>query len=309
MANPGHKPGPTRADEKADMSRGGEEGPLAIVCGGGILPFVVADAVARRGRQAVLFALREFADDSRVVGYRHHWISFGQVGAFLGLLRKEGCRELVFIGSVVRPALWRLRFDLGALRVLPRVAKAFRGGDNHLLSGLVRILEQDGFHVVGAHEVAPEILVGEGVIGRQQPSERDRSDIERGLALIAAIGAYDVGQAVVVADNRVLAIEAAGGTDEMLAHIAELRQKGRIRSAAGRGVLVKAPKPDQERRVDLPSLGPLTVEGVARAGLAGVAVMAGATVIAEPARVAEAADRAGIFVAGVPAAAGRLVPP
>ena len=85
------------------MSRGGEEGPLAIVCGGGILPFVVADAVARRGRQAVLFALREFADDSRVVGYRHHWISFGQVGAFLGLLRKECCRELVFIGSVVRP--------------------------------------------------------------------------------------------------------------------------------------------------------------------------------------------------------------
>ena len=137
-------------------------------------------------------------------------------------------------------------------------------------------------------------------MGSRQPSEIDRLDIQRGLALLHATGPFDVGQAAVVSDNRVLAIEAAEGTDQMLERLAELRGK---RPASGpgkaRGVLVKAPKPAQDRRIDLPSIGPRTVEGVARAGLAGIAVVAGSTIVAEPDRIAAVADNADVFVVGV----------
>jgi DUF1009 family protein len=137
----------------------------------------------------------------------------------------------------------------------------------------------------------------EGALGRERPNDRDRGDIAKGLALLSAASPFDVGQAVVVADARVLAIEAAEGTDRMLARVAELRQSGRI--ASGRGVLVKAAKRNQDRRLDLPSIGPQTVESAARAGLAGIAVVAGSTIVAEPTRIGATADRAGLFVLGV----------
>jgi DUF1009 family protein len=229
-------------------------------------------------------------------------MAIGQYGWFRSTTRREGCRDVVLIGSVVRPALSQLRFDLGTLKALPRLVVLYRGGDNHLLSGFIKLMEQDGFRILGAQEIAPEILVPAGALGRYTAAERDRSDIARGLALIATMGDFDVGQAVVVVDNHVLAVEAIEGTDQMLSRIAELRQSGRIRAPAGRGVLVKAPKPRQDRRIDLPSIGPHTIEGVARAGLAGVAVVADATIIAEPEKVASAADDVKVFVVGVPGA-------
>jgi hypothetical protein len=165
------------------------------------------------------------------------------------------------------------------------------------MSGIMKVFEERGFRPVGAHEIAPEILMPEGVVGRFQPSEGDRVDIALGLALLRAIGRFDVGQGTIVSGGHVLAVEAAEGTDEMLAQVAELRRKGRIRSSGG--VLVKAPKPGQDRRIDLPTIGPQTVAGAARAGLAGIAVVAGEAIVAEPERVAQAADRERIFIVGV----------
>jgi len=275
------------------------EGPLAIICGGGALPFAVADAVMRRGRSVVLFPVRGWVDPQAVARYPHHFIEIGRYGRFHRQATAAGCRDVVMIGAALRPALRDIRFDWQALRELPSVIKMFRGGDNHLLSILARLFEKRGFRFLGAHEVAPEILVPQGAIGRREPAPRDRADIARGVALLSAIGPFDVGQAVVVADNYVLAVEAAEGTDRMLARIAELRSAGRVRSTMGTGVLVKMPKPAQDRRFDLPAIGPSTVAGTARAGLAGIAVMAGAAIIAEPAEVGAAADRAGIFVIGI----------
>lgn len=275
------------------------QGPLALICGGGSLPLAVADAVAAGGRRVVLFPLRGAAEGTPVERHRHHWIYVGQIGKFLKLARAEGCRDVVFIGALVRPSIWQVHPDLVGLSFLPKVLRAFRGGDDHLLSGMGKLLEDEGLRLLGAHEVAPQILVPEGALGRVQLSERDRTDIALGLDYLHAAGPFDVGQAVIVADRHVLAVEAAEGTDGMLARVAELRANGRIRAPTGRGVLVKAPKPHQDRRFDLPSIGPKTVEGVARAGLAGVAVLAGETIVAEPAAMAAAADKAGLFVVGV----------
>ena len=274
-----------------------DDGALAIICGGGTLPFAVADAVTKYGRRVVLFAIRGWADPKRVVDYPHYWAALGQFGAFCRLARREGCQDVVLIGSMMRPAIWQIRPDLKTLRLLPRIFGIFRGGDDYLLKGVAAIFEEHGFRLLGAHAVAPEILMPEGTLGRERPTERDNADIAKGLAFLTAASPFDVGQAVVVADARVLAIEAAEGTDSLLERIAQLRQTGRI--ASGRGVLVKAAKRNQDRRLDLPSIGPQTVEGAARAGLAGIAVVAGSTVVAEPAQIGAVADRAGLFVLGL----------
>jgi len=174
-----------------------------------------------------------------------------------------------------------------------------RGGDDRLLKGVAAIFEEHGFRLVGAHQIAPDILMPEGPLGRERPTAGDHADIATALALLNATSPFDVGQAVVVASARVLAIEAAEGTDRMLARIAELRRGGRIAPGSGQGVLVKAAKRGQDQRVDLPSIGPHTVEAAAGAGLAGIAVVAGSTIIAEPEATAAAADRERLFVIGV----------
>jgi UDP-2,3-diacylglucosamine hydrolase len=273
--------------------------PLGIICGGGSIPLAVAEAASRRGRRVVLFALRGWADPA-VERYPHHWIALGQLGRLFRLARTAGCRDLVFIGSLLRPTVSQIRLDWMTVRLLSRMLAAFRGGDDRLLSGIARIFEDHGFRLVGAHEVAPDILAPEGLVGRHAPGARDHADIAHAVALLAATGPFDVGQAAVIADGHVLAIEAAEGTNCMLERIAALRQDGRIHTPAGVGVLVKAPKPMQDRRFDLPSIGPQTVESVARAGLAGLAVVAGATIMAEPARIAKLADAHGLFVIGLP---------
>ena len=283
----------------------GGEGPLAMLCGGGSLPLAVAEKVVARGRSVVLFPLKGAAEGLSVERFPHHWLHIGQIGKFLRLARAAGCRDVVFIGSLVRPSLWQVHPDLKGLSFLPRVLTAYRGGDNHLLTSMGKVLEDEGLHLVGAHEVAPDILVPAGTLGRTQTSQRDCADIVLGLDYLQTTGKFDIGQAVVVAGRHVLAGEAAEGTDAMLARVAEMRTNGRLRAPRGTGVLIKAPKPAQDRRFDLPSIGPQTVEGVSRGGLAGIAVVAGSTIIAEAERLITAADRAGIFVIGVPSGFGR----
>jgi hypothetical protein len=272
---------------------------LAIICGGGSFPGAVADAVARRGRRPVMFGLKGWADAAVIERYAHYWIPIGQAGRFFRLAKAENCREVLFIGTVLRPPITQLRLDWQTIKAMPRLVRAYRGGDDKLISGVAKIAENGGLKVVGVKDVAPEVFVPEGVLGRRQPTQRDRADIARALKVIAALGPFDVGQAAIVADNNVLAVEGAEGTDNLLARIAELRRLGRVTLPSGVGVLVKAPKPGQDRRFDLPSIGPRTIENVARAGLAGLAVTAGSTMIAEPEKVTAAADREGIFFAGV----------
>jgi UDP-2,3-diacylglucosamine hydrolase len=274
-------------------------GPLAVICGGGSFPAALADAVTARGRRPVMFGIRGWADPKVVERYAHHWIAIGQAGRFFRLARAEDCREVLFIGTVLRPPITQLRLDWHTIMLMPRVIRFFRGGDDKLLSGVAGVAESGGLRVVGVKDVAPELFVPEGVLGRHRPTERDWDDIRRALNVIAALGPFDVGQAAVVANGNVLAVEAAEGTDHMLGRIAELRRLGRVTSPSGLGVLVKAPKPGQDRRFDLPSIGPRTIEHVARAGLAGIAVAAGSTMIAEPEQVIATADREKVFVVGV----------
>ena len=275
--------------------------PVGLIAGGGAMPFAVADCMRARGVQPVLFALKGACDPEAVARFRHHWISVGQVGRAIKLFRAENCRDLVFIGTLVRPALSEVRLDWGTVRVLGRVWAAFRGGDDHLLSGIGRILEQDGFRMVGIKDVAPDLLMPEGCLTRTAPDPNAACDIARGREVLAALSPFDIGQAAVVIDGHVVGVEDIEGTDGLLARVARLRKEGRIRAKAMRGVLVKAPKRGQDLRFDLPTIGSRTIEGAAAAGLAGIAIIAGNTIVADPQAMIEAADAAGLFVTGLSA--------
>src|SRR2546421_7072528 len=275
--------------------------PVGLIAAGGVMPFAVADSLIARGINPVVFALRGACDPVAVERFRHHWISIGQLGRAVKLFRAENCRHLVFIGTLVRPALSEIRLDWGTLRVIGRVWAAFRGGDDHLLSGIGRILEQDGFRMVGIKDVAPDLLMPEGAITRAAPDASAAADIARGREVLGALGPFDIGQAAIVIDGHVVAVEDIEGTDGLLVRVARLREAGRIRAKSGRGVLVKAPKSGQDLRFDLPAVGAKTIEGVARAGLAGIAVIAGHTIAAEAQAMIEAADRAGLFIQGLSA--------
>jgi DUF1009 family protein len=275
--------------------------PLGLIAGGGVMPFAVADSLIARGIDPVLFAMRGSCDPVKVARFRYHWISIGQIGRLTRLLRSENCRDLVFIGTLVRPALSEIRLDWGTLRVIPHVLAAFRGGDDHLLSGIGGIFERDGFRMVGIKDVAPELLMPEGCLTRASPDENATVDIARGREVLNALSPFDIGQAAVVIDGHVVGVEDIEGTDGLLARVARLRAEGRIRARTARGALVKAPKSGQDLRFDLPTMGSRTVEGAAAAQLAGIAIVAGNTIVVDPQTVIEAADAASLFVTGLPA--------
>lgn len=273
---------------------------VGIVAGSGVLPFSVAELLRARGIAPFLFAIRGFCDPERVAQYPHHWVALGQVGRLTRLMRSEGCRDIVFIGGLVRPALSEIRLDWGTLRAIPAIAAALRGGDDHLLTGVSRIFERHGIRVVGIKDVAPELLMPEGSLTRRTPDAEAIADIAKGRELMRAISPFDVGQGVVVIDGHVVAVEDIEGTDGLLARVMRLRAEKRIRARPGRGVLVKMPKAQQDLRFDLPTLGPRTIEGAIAAGLAGIGIVAGHTLVAEADVMTAKADQAGLFITGLP---------
>jgi DUF1009 family protein len=275
----------------------GIQGPLGIIAGGGQLPCVIAGAAVARGLDLHIVGIRG-ETRAEIERFPHTWIKWGEVGKLFAALDEHRCHDLVIIGGVRRPDLANVKFDFGAIRNLPFIVSLGIGGDDHVLSKVVRFLEAKGYRVHGADQVAPELLAGEGPLGSQVPSAEDRADIAIGFRVVDAIGRLDVGQAAVVARGYVLAVEAAEGTDAMLARCAELRKIGRVKHRDKSGVLIKAPKPGQEERVDLPTIGPETVKRAAAAGLAGIAVAAGHVLMAERPATIAAADELGLFIVG-----------
>lgn len=270
-------------------------GPLGIIAGSGVLPLHVARRAQEHGHAPYILGFHGLADPG-ISEFAHDWMRWGEVGRMLRLLRKNGCQEIVIVGGVRRPRLASLRMDTGLLRHARKIYQLTRGGDDAVLSRVVRFFEQQGFRVRGAHEIADDLAAPAGELTRATPRASDHVDMTKALDVLRALGPHDVGQAAVVARGYVLAVEAAEGTDEMLRRCANLRQWGLKHR---HGVLVKIPKPGQELRVDMPTIGPRTVELAAEAGLAGIAVAAGLVLLAAPQELVEAADRRGLFVIGL----------
>ena len=276
-------------------------GPLAMIAGAGGYPIQLARIVTESGERPYIAALdgaadpASFGEGADVQTYR-----LGQLGSLLEELRRRGIADIVMLGALPRPSFGSLRPEVSTLKYLPHFAKAFQGGDDHLLRGVVRFFEMQGFRVHGPAGIAPEMTAPTGALGRKQINPEQRAELERGFSLLATLSPFDVGQAAILADHRVVAIEAAEGTDAMIRRVADLVVRGRLKIGKGDGFLVKVPKTGQDLRVDMPAIGPDTLRNIAEAGLSGIGVRAGAVLVGDRAALGRQADQLGLFVEGFP---------
>lgn len=267
---------------------------LGIVAGTGPLPGTVIELCRKQGRDFFVVAVDGDTDRAMLADVPHISVRRGALRRMVNALRKEGVGELIFVGGVRRPTPWRLWPDWYLFVKIMRVGwRIFLAGDEILLKTVVREFEAIGFRVSGVHEPFPELLAREGVYGSVQPDPEAELDIELGVRAAHDIGRADKGQAVVVRRQEVIGVEDRSGTDSLIARCASKR------AAGPGGILVKMAKPSQQRKIDLPTIGVNTVRAAAAAGLRGIAIEAGSTLVVDREAVARAADAAGIFVVGV----------
>ena len=266
---------------------------LGILAGNGVLPRLLIDAARQQGRDLFVVAFNDQADPKTVESTDHVWLRLGAAGDAIDALRRAGCRDIVMGGGVRRPSLYELRPDWWAAKFFAKAGFAMLGDDG-LLQAIRRELEGEGFNMLAPQDLLNELLAPAALLTpRFEPDELAQADINRGIAVLRALAPIDVGQAVVVQQGLVLGIEAIEGTEALIARSSKLRREGEG------GVLVKISKPQQDRRLDLPSIGPDTVRQCLEAGLRGIAIEAGRSLILSRGETVAIAEASGLFITGL----------
>ncbi len=256
------------------------------------MPVEIIKHCKATGREIFVVGLKSFASEEQLGDVPHTFARIGEAGKIFKAFKENGVHEIVLAGGIKRPSLKELIPDMEALKILTKISFK-KTSDDKLFRAVMDEIEARGFHVVGIEEVVPEMMFQEGIYGKTKPSNDDTDDIKRGFEVAKALGAVDVGQAVVVQEGMVLAVEAIEGTDAMLARAAGLRKEGK------KPVMVKVLKPGQDMRVDLPAIGLQTIESLKKHGIGGIAVEAGGILLIERDEVIRTADSEGIFIIGI----------
>ena len=266
---------------------------LGIIAGGGSIPKMLIEHCAAQGRDFFVLAIEVNADKALITDdIPHQWIRIGQAGTGFKRFAEEKVQDVIMIGTIKRPGFFDLVPDLRTTAFFAKVgAKAL--GDDGILRALVNEIEAEGMTVRGIHEVMSDLLVKPGILGRHKPDKQALVDIRRGIDVALALGKLDVGQSVVVQQGLVLGVEGIEGTDELVRRCGEYRRKG------DGGVLVKLRKPQQDMRIDLPTIGPRSVSRAQESGLRGIVVHAGNGLIVDEAETIRLADKAGLFIMGI----------
>lgn len=277
--------------------------PLGLIAGLGDLPVQVAEAVQARGQGLYVLRLKGF-EEPALAHLPGETVGIAEFGKVIRSFKDAGCKQVCFAGIVKRPDFAALKPDMKGMMLLPKVLSAARKGDDALLSLMVRTFEEEGFEVIGADEASGLLRAREGILACREPSASELDDLKKAAEIAGEMGRLDIGQGAIVCDGLVLCVEAQEGTDRMLQRCAALDPELIGTPEARKGVLVKRPKPQQERRIDLPTIGVATVESAAKAGLAGIGVEAGGALLIDEAAIKQKADELGLFVYGFPKAWG-----
>lgn len=273
---------------------------LGIISGLGNLPVSIAQAAQESGRSVYVMRLAGF-EEKALLQFPGETVGMGQLGRLMKRFKEEGCEELVFAGIVKRPNFSDIKLDMRGARLLPKVLAAARKGDDALLRVILNDLEKAGFRIIGAEQAASELKMGAGLLAGPVPDDTVLADMKKAARIASEIGRLDIGQGCVVVDGLVLAVEAQEGTDGMLSRVARLAPALRGTCGERKGVLVKRPKPIQERRIDLPTIGPATIRSASEAGLAGIGLEEGGALLVGREKIIELCAQHGIFVYGFPA--------
>lgn len=268
---------------------------LAIIAGTGDLPRFLAEEAARIGRlyQVVCFGpqLFEWTKDHPFI-----FAEFEKPAALFKALKRTNCKQVVFAGSMARPRLNPLKFDWKFLKIAPRLLPALKNGDDVTLRVITMIFESEGFVIIGADSLLNSLLAKEGCLTNIKPNDTDKADLIRAIEITEKLGQVDIGQAVVVAQGICLGVESIQGTDALLNFVAQTAEPFRLHTDGAMGLLYKAAKQSQDRRVDLPSIGADTIRNAHRAGLAGVVLEANNTLILGLDETIEVANKLGLFL-------------
>jgi DUF1009 family protein len=266
---------------------------LGIIAGSGLLPAQIIESCKATGRDYFILGIEGHADAALLADSPHRMVRLGALNDSLTALREHHVQDILLAGRVGRPSIASLRPDLTATKLIARLGKKIFNGDDSLLKSVIHYLEEEGFNVVSAQDILQSLIAPAAVLSKRKPTEQELADIKIGFNAAHTLGALDIGQAVVIENGYILAVEAAEGTDGLLARTLALKQYD-----AGVGILVKCKKPTQEKRADLPTIGPDTIESVHKAGLAGIAVEAGHSIILDQKKLIERADALSLFVVG-----------
>ncbi|NKB52068.1 MAG: DUF1009 domain-containing protein [Rhizobiaceae bacterium] len=271
--------------------------PLAIIAGNGRLPLLIAEKLKARSQPVFIIGILGEAD-AAIEKFPHEWCGWEQMGHIFKTIKNHDISNIVLAGGVVgRPELKLHKLDWGAIRTLPGLLAALMGGDNQILTGVISAIEKRGFTVCNVAELLPDMTVQPGVNTLAKPKAAQQKQIAEGYAVTRALGQFDIGQACVVVGSRAVAVEGVEGTDVMLRRVGEMREIGRLPKRRG-GVLIKAVKPGQDERADLPAIGPDTIVSVHQAGLLGIGVEAGKTLIIDKRKTLQQAKKHGVFIYG-----------
>lgn len=273
--------------------------PLGIIAGLGALPVQVAEAAMARGQGVYVLRLKGF-EEPALEQFPGEVSGIAELGKAFKAFRNAGCEQICFAGIVKRPDFKALKPDMKGVSLLPKAIAAARKGDDALLTFMISVFEDEGFEIIGADEAAGRLEAPEGLLVGPAPSEAQLEDLRKAAHVALEIGRLDIGQGAIVANGLVLCVEAQEGTDEMLKRCASLPREIRGSETERLGVLVKRPKPQQERRIDLPTIGKKTLDGAAAAGLAGIGYEAGGALIVDVDTVKAHADALGLFLFGFP---------
>ncbi len=264
---------------------------IGIIAGSGDLPSKLIEACKRDNKNVFVVALKGQADKSLVKSIPHQWIKLGETQKAITALKDNNVVDVVFAGSVRRPSITEIKPDTRTLKMFKKLGFSALG-DDRLLKSIAEELETDGLKIIGAHEIEPDILSPSGMMTEKEVSKEDAEDIKYGIKVIKQLGELDVGQGAIVQRGIVLGVEAIEGTDNLIKRCSKIRRKG------DGGVLVKGVKPQQDKRFDLPTIGTRTIRNAHKAGLVGVAVEAGASIILKREATIRLAHKLGMFIFG-----------
>ena len=260
-------------------------GKLAILACSGTLPVLIAQSHP----EALLFGLQGVPNDLSADVQEHQ---IEKIGGLFAAMKEQGVERVVLAGSLTRPPLNPAQFDPVLMAFAPRLMGALQGGDDALLRQVIEFFEEQGFAMLGAHELVPDLTADSGLHVGPEISKANLTDIARAQGILAALSQLDVGQGCVVGHGQCLGIETLQGTDVLLRHVAEtdetLHPKG--------GVFLKMPKQGQDLRVDMPAIGPKTIQAAQKARLDGIVVEVGRVMVLEREKTLVEAEKAGIFL-------------
>lgn len=269
-----------------------ETSTLGVIAGLGRLPLQIINRCQAEGRPCFVLAIAEGVHKEVLDAAPHAFIRLGAIGEGLQHLRSVGAKQIVFAGAVERPSFFKLKPDATGAKMMARLGASLFSGDDALLSSIIKLFEEEGFEVIQPHTIIGDMMAPKGILGKHKPDDRAEQDIARGIAIAHALGKHDIGQSLIIENGYVLGVEAAEGTAALIQRCASLQRDGRA-------ILIKAKKPEQELRADLPTIGADTVKAMMEAGMLGIAVEAGHTQLIDEPEMTTIANAAGMFIIGI----------